>query len=514
MLGACNTDVTFEPQIKDELIKRWHIHQLGRYKVATLGWLTPDTAFTAANVGKVGGVDVFSLRQTQSEVRVNPVVPAVKKCVADLKAEHPDVHMIIGLSHTGYNPDLVTAKAVPELDLIVGGHSHTFLKTPVGVGPIFDLSGGATAANCADERACDVSSGPYPTYVKTKLCTGEGAAKNCTNKAVPVVQAFYASKYIGDLVIDLASKRITSAKPVLLGGANSSNPVPQDPATLAAIERLAPPVQDLETESAGLVNVLMIGGRPGRVQETNFGSYLADIMIRAVKLDPKFEAKNRPLNPKFEAKNGPLNIAVTNSGSIRADIDPGEVTYGDVLTALPFRNTLAVKALTGEQLIGVFKHSVSLISEGEGLFLQVSGVRVFHRGDDLVAVKLLAPNGTTSDIDPAASYNVATIDFVANGGDGYESFKNAPSLLALGNEIGDIMFADLENNMPNAIKVPDVTKTRRIINCEATYVKCGNPVFGPCCAAGAAAPKAAAPKAAAPKGAAPKAAAKPPKTAP
>jgi 2',3'-cyclic-nucleotide 2'-phosphodiesterase (5'-nucleotidase family) len=51
-----------------------------------VGWLTPDTAFTAANVGKV---------------KVAPVIPAVKKCIEDLKKANPDVHYIIGLSHTG-----------------------------------------------------------------------------------------------------------------------------------------------------------------------------------------------------------------------------------------------------------------------------------------------------------------------------------------------------------------------------------------------------------------------------
>ena len=51
-----------------------------------MGWLTPTTYFTAANLGKT---------------KVAPVVPSLKQCIAELKKAEPDVHMIIGVSHDG-----------------------------------------------------------------------------------------------------------------------------------------------------------------------------------------------------------------------------------------------------------------------------------------------------------------------------------------------------------------------------------------------------------------------------
>lgn len=54
----------------------------------------------------------------------------------------------------GYDADLQVAAAVPELDLIVGGHSHTFLANSGSV-PVVDTSTNAT----------DTPVGPYPTYV-------------------------------------------------------------------------------------------------------------------------------------------------------------------------------------------------------------------------------------------------------------------------------------------------------------------------------------------------------------
>jgi hypothetical protein len=45
-------------------------------------------------------------------------------------------------------------------------------------------------------------------------------------------------------------------------------------------------------------------------------------------------------------------------------------------------------------------------------------------------------------------YNVATLDYLAKGGDGFESLKGAPSLLALGNRIDELMFDDCAESMP------------------------------------------------------------------
>eukprot|EP00882_Tetradesmus_deserticola_P020532 GHRQ01022182.1.p1 GENE.GHRQ01022182.1~~GHRQ01022182.1.p1 ORF type:complete len:132 (+),score=15.75 GHRQ01022182.1:59-397(+) len=78
----------------------------------------------------------------------------------------------------GYASDLEVAEAVPGLDIIVGGHSHTFLYSPTTAGPLVTRKPGATPANCTSVAACDKPAGPYPTWVGK----------------VPVVQAYYSSK--------------------------------------------------------------------------------------------------------------------------------------------------------------------------------------------------------------------------------------------------------------------------------------------------------------------------------
>ena len=111
-----------------------------------------------------------------------------------------DVDIIIALGHSGYEIDVQLAESIPELDLVVGGHSHTFLYTDNGMG---------LPSN-------DRPFGDYPTYVKNKL----------QNKTVPVVQAFKYSKYMGHLVLNFDTEGdlltpvdgvgVSFAEPVLL----------------------------------------------------------------------------------------------------------------------------------------------------------------------------------------------------------------------------------------------------------------------------------------------------------
>jgi len=42
------------------------------------------------------------------------------------------VKIIIGLGHSGFEREVEIAKEIPELSLIVGGHSHSLLYTPKG----------------------------------------------------------------------------------------------------------------------------------------------------------------------------------------------------------------------------------------------------------------------------------------------------------------------------------------------------------------------------------------------
>ena len=87
--------------------------------------------------------------------------------------------------------------------------------------------------------------------------------------------------------------------------------------------------------------------------------------------------------------------------------------------------------------------ALSGIEEGEGRFLQVSGLRVWHKGPKLLDLQLLLPNGKTSPLVNSTRYNVATLDYLAKGGDGFTAMKDAPALTVNGNRVDELMFKAL-----------------------------------------------------------------------
>ena len=69
-----------------------------------------------------------------------------------------------------------------------------------------------------------------------------------------------------------------------------------------------------------------------------------------------------------------IQIAIQNGGGLRASIDAGDVTMGEVLTVLPFQNTLATFQLKGADVVAALENGVSQVEEVKGRFPQVAGL--------------------------------------------------------------------------------------------------------------------------------------------
>jgi 5'-nucleotidase/UDP-sugar diphosphatase len=123
-----------------------------------------------------------------------------------------------------------------------------------------------------------------------------------------------------------------------------------------------------------------------------------------------------------------IQIAIANGGGLRASIDAGEVTMGEVFTVLPFQNTLATFQLTGAGVLAALENGVSQVEEGAGRFPQVSGLRFTWNasaepGSRIVSVEV-DMDGTWTALDPEATYGVVSNNFMRGGGDGYSVFAN------------------------------------------------------------------------------------------
>ncbi|MBI2267377.1 MAG: 5'-nucleotidase C-terminal domain-containing protein [Armatimonadetes bacterium] len=131
------------------------------------------------------------------------------------------------------------------------------------------------------------------------------------------------------------------------------------------------------------------------------------------------------------------DIAFHNGGGIRADIYRGPVTAGAIFSALPFENVLTSVDLTGAQVLEVLQHG---FSGGHGA-VQLSGIRVHKRGGVLEATIGGKP------LEEGRVYRVVTNDFMAAGGDGYETFKNGRNT-TYGDLLRDVVSRHIHTHSP------------------------------------------------------------------
>ena len=82
-------------------------------------------------------------------------------------------------------------------------------------------------------------------------------------------------------------------------------------------------------------------------------------------------------------------------------------------------------SVTGEQLRTALEDSVSQVEIVEGSFLQVSGLSFTYSLEKPANERILTIHINGRELDPKQTYSVATSDYLANGGDGYDVFLNA-----------------------------------------------------------------------------------------
>ncbi|MDA9207270.1 5'-nucleotidase/apyrase family protein [Octadecabacter sp.] len=315
----------------------------------------------------------------------------IESLQADVDALTADgVTKIIALNHVGVTRDMAIAEAVDGIDVVVGGHSHTLF-------------------NNYDEGAM-----AYPTMVGN----------------VPVVQAYAYSKYVGHLIVqfdDDGNVHTAEGEAILLDAS-----VPEDEAIVARVAELAGPIEEMKTLVVSESTDVIDGSREVcRAMECAMGNLVADAMLART------------------ADQGVV-AAIQNGGGLRASIDGGEITMGEVLTVLPFQNTLATFETTGADLLAALENGVGQVEEGAGRFPQVAGITYTA---DLTAEAGSRISDVTiggAPLDEAASYLMATNNYMRNGGDGYSMFETAANAYDFGPGLEQVVADYLVENGPYA----------------------------------------------------------------
>jgi 2',3'-cyclic-nucleotide 2'-phosphodiesterase (5'-nucleotidase family) len=170
----------------------------------------------------------------------------------------------------------------------------------------------------------------------------------------------------------------------------------------ALIEELVAANAVIEEEVVATAPYVLDGERADvRTGETNLGNMITEALLQVSGAD----------------------VALTNGGGIRTSIDEGEVTKGEVLTVLPFGNTVRVIELTGADIKAAIENGIDEYPEAKGAFPHIAGMTVEFDATKEAGSRVTKIMIGDAELDEEATYTLATNDFLVAGGDGYSMFK-------------------------------------------------------------------------------------------
>lgn len=341
------------------------------------------------------------------------------------------VNKVIALGHSGFETDKLIAQKVRGVDVVVGGHSNTFLYT------------GTPPSN-------DVPVGKYPFIVNSD-----------DGRSVPVVQAYAFGKYLGYLNVTFDTQGNvlhSSGNPILLDSS-----IPEDSALLVDINKWKEQLSNFSAQEIGKTLVFLNGSSlECRFRECNLGNLLCDAMIY-----------NNIRNPD-EVRWNHVSICIMNGGGVRASIDEksnnGTITLEDLLSVLPFGGTFDLIEVKGSTLKKAFEHSIYRYGASTGEFLQVGGIKVVYNTDNkpgervvslqVICTKCRVPKYVPVQMDEV--YKVALPAYIAEGGDGFSMLKNE----SLKHDSGDLDVAVVGNYINKMLRVYPAVEGRILFSNE------------------------------------------------
>ncbi|MBQ7607459.1 MAG: 5'-nucleotidase C-terminal domain-containing protein [Desulfovibrionaceae bacterium] len=367
------------------------IREIGGHKVGVIG-LANDEVVTVSN----------ACRDTQFADRAL----SVRRAVRELEAK--GVHRIVLVTHIGLPADRELARAVDGVDVIVGGHTHSYL------GP-------------------GSKEGPYPIVEHSP-----------SGQPVLVVTASKATQYIGELACNFDERGVLTA---WSGQARELLPsAPRDPKVSARVAEYARSVRALLDQEIGRHTIDM--GPDGldacREGQCVSGMFMADAMLE--------------FGRKYGAK-----IGLINGGAVRAALRPGTITAGDILTCFPFEDKIVLRDYTGAQLSEALEHGLAEERACGPRILQPSGLRYEIDsekpvGQRLRSVVYVDAQGKTSPLRPKKVYRVALTSYLAEGGDSFAMLKKGRVVPC--KELTD---AEVITNYFKKHKPATLKETRRIL---------------------------------------------------
>lgn len=421
-----NHDFDFGPKVLSKMIADASVNKapflsanLDFQEEPSLNALVAEGRILPATIVEISGqkVGVIGLTTPDLQVISSPGRVKINRNLAEIVQaqvilmQAQGVNKIVLISHLqGLSEDTTLVKNLKGIDVIIAG-------------------GGSELLANEDDLLIpgDKATAPYPLVLK-----------DADNRNVYVVTTSGDYKYVGRLVITFDEEGEIAlvdpiSGPVRVSGTGADAVLPDS----GLQNNVVAPIQ--EYLAAQRINILakteveLDGKRTSvRAIETNEGNLVADAFLWAAnKVAADFEV-------------GLAQVAITNGGGIRNDntyAAGSDISELNTFEILPFANFLTiVSELTPERFKIMMENAVSRIdTSGDGRFGQIAGFKVVYNpngrrqiidlggnvtkaGNRILSITLndgtkIVENGTV--VAGAPNVNVATVDFLAKGGDQY-----------------------------------------------------------------------------------------------
>ncbi|XYH94281.1 bifunctional metallophosphatase/5'-nucleotidase [Sorangium sp. So ce1128] len=401
--------------------------------------LQPFTVFDleGLRVGVIGMGNLSSLTsifEAPNRLGITPLnTTEVAQFYVDLL--RPTVDVIVFVTHLGLDVDEQMIETTTGIDVVLGGHNHIVLQPPKRVrdcSRYFDEEKQSHYILLNDERSPE---------------QGEKRRRYCSPRDVVLAHSGAFAKFVGrlDLVLSKDPSELGAGYDPLNGFEVVSDryelfpvteSVPADPIVASVLEPYAQGLDALANLDL-LVGYALDGSR--RVSTSGGDSPLGNLIAAAMWLRLGIQT----------------DFALTNTTGIRADLVPGPVTVEQMFNIFPFDNSISKMQLSGLEVQDLFDF-VARRSSGRGCVsqAQIAGARVVinctarpspgaapgvatHVYIGAHEPKIACPNGDADcpggavgscdveanrcwqPIDPIATYELATSNYLAQGGSGF-----------------------------------------------------------------------------------------------
>jgi 5'-nucleotidase len=357
-------------------------------------------------------------------------VTAAQRTIDELKQQ--GVTHIVLLTHQGYSADKAMASQLTDVDVIIGGDSHSLLGDFTALG----VTG---------------SEGSYPTITRNK-----------DGDQVCIGQSFEYNKVIGEMNISFDGRgRVSDCKgqASFVIGTSFKQPSPAGSTTFAAVSDSTRSSILTQLSSIPAVRALDVNATASSVL-SQFSSQVAAKKAEIISQSTQNlclvrvpgESTNRSTGvagcetanslargsdiaqvvaEAFLAGSLRADAAIQNAGGVRTPVKTGAISFNDALTVLPFSNVLVELTMTGTQIKSVLEDALDFqlsSTSNTGAHPYAAGLRwdldmSQVKGSRITNLEVRnRTTGTYSLISPGSSYVVVTNDFIAAGKDGYTTF--------------------------------------------------------------------------------------------